>query len=255
MIPAAVAVFALLPAAAQAIPHWTSGMATIANGVKTPVVSWGGATNLSMETIGEVNCKIVGGGFVENIEGKGRGKTQALDYFECKAPACEVQVKEKFGVAGKLLVLTENLPEPDGTGKLGSVGWENELFEGKSATGGETSLRERIGVAWTVFPEGGQVGHESPIGMMRLTVECVLATTGSPVAEATFEGAQEPEIGEAFTENFNGMSAAHPSVVHFASAASGRLHSEAQPEEPQGTFAGNLKYLGYVSQSTIGAVK
>jgi YVTN family beta-propeller protein len=233
-------------------PHWTTGGSTIANGVKTPVVLFGGATNLAQETIGEINCKTVGGGFVENVEGQGRGKVQALARYECKAPACEAEVKEKFGVAGRAEITTENLPESTGAGKLGSEGWETELFDGKSATGGENSPREKIGETWSKFPEGGQEGHESPPGMMRFSIRCEIPSTKTPLVEAFYEGAVEPEIGEAFNGSFNGISALHPSQLGFFGETSGRLNSEKAGGEGQGYFTGSLKYLGYTNQSVIG---
>jgi YVTN family beta-propeller protein len=233
-------------------PHWTSGGSAIANAVKTPVVLFGGATNLAQQTIGEINCKTVGGGFVENVEGQGRGKVQALARWECKAPACEAEVKEKFGVAGRAEVTTENLPEPTVAGKPGSEGWETELFEGKSAAGGENSPREKIGETWTKFPEGGQEGHESPPGMMRFSIRCEIPSTKTPLVEAFYEGAVEPEIGEAFNGSFNGISALHPSELGFFGETSGRLNSEKAGGEGQGYFTGSLKYLGYTNQSVIG---
>jgi YVTN family beta-propeller protein len=234
-------------------PHWTSGGATIANGVKTPVVTFGGSTNLSQKSgVGEINCKGVGGGFVENVAGAGKGKSQASAFYECKAPQCEAQIKEKFGVAGRGEVRTEGLPQPTETGKPANEGWENELFEGKSATGGESTLRERIGTQWEKFPSGGQVGHASPEGMIRATVICSIPSLKMVAAEAIFEGALEPEVGEAFNGSFNGLSAAKPSEAHFAGAQTGSLHSEFAGE---GTNEGNVKYLGYNSQAVIGVSK
>jgi YVTN family beta-propeller protein len=234
-------------------PHWTSGGASIANGIKTPVVTFGGATNLGEKGgLGETNCKGVGGGFVENLGGRGTGKTLASAFYECKAPACEAEIKAKFGVAGRGEVRTENLPQPTKEKTLGGEGWSNELFEGASATGGEKTLRERIGTTWTGFPSGGQVGHASPEGMIRTTISCSIPSLKTVASEAIYEGALEPEVGEAFNGAFNGLSAAKPSEAHFAGMATGSLHSEAGGEI---FYEGNVKYLGYNSQAVIGVSK
>jgi hypothetical protein len=253
MIAATAVSFAIVPSVAQAIPHWTSGGAAIANGIKTPFVTFGGATNLENKSgIGSFNCKTVGGGFVENVGGVGRGKTQAFAYYECKAPSCEAEIKAKFGVAGRCEIRTENLPQPNQEKTTGNEGWENELFEGASATGGESTLRERIGMKWTAFPSGGQLGHASPEGMLRLTLQCAIPSTKTVVTEAVLEGAVEPEVGEAFSGSFNGTSALHPSEVNYAGSTTGSLHSELGGEAVN---EGKDKYLGYNSQAVIGAAK
>jgi hypothetical protein len=253
LVPVVAVVFAVVPSAAQAIPHWTSGGAAIANGVKTPAVTFGGSTNLSQKSaLGEINCKGVGGGFVENVAGAGKGKSQASAFYECKAPGCEAEIKAKFGVAGRGEVRTENLPQPNVEKTLGNEGWSNELFEGPSATGGESTLREKVGTTWAAFPSGGQVGHPSPEGMIRATVICSIPALKTVAVEAIFEGALEPEVGEAFSGSYNGTSAAKPSEAHFGAATTGSLHSETGGE---GVNEGNVKYLGYVSQAVLGAAK
>jgi hypothetical protein len=253
LVPAVAVAFAVVPSVAQAIPHWTSGGASIANGVKTPVVTFGGSTDLSQKSaVGEIHCKGVGGGFVENVAGTGKGKSQASAFYECKAPQCEAQIKEKFGVAGRGEVRTEGLPQPTEIGKVANEGWENELFEGASATGGESTLRERVGTKWEKFPSGGQAKGETPPGMIRATVICSIPALKAVAVEAIFEGALEPEVGEAFSGSYNGTSALHPSEAHFGEATTGSLHSEVGGE---GVNAGNVKYLGYVSQAVIGAAK
>lgn len=88
-----VAAFVLMPGAAQAAgPHWLKAGAVIKEGVKTPVLIHGGATNLSeMNNVGETNRKDAGGGTIENPAGDrpGIGTIDALGFYECKSAGCE----------------------------------------------------------------------------------------------------------------------------------------------------------------------
>jgi hypothetical protein len=233
--------------------HWYKNGALIPPGKTLPVLSFGGSTDVvQVSALGEIHCKNVGAGSAENPSGgsAGVGKTVASEFYSCVAPQCETAVKEKFGTTGRGAIRTENLPLP--IGPNGSEGWEEELL---AEAGSPASVRERVGLAWSSFPSGGQSGtgptHESPPGMMRLTVICAIPSLNTNAAEAIFEGALEPEVGEAAGGGLNGMSAAHPSGVRFAGTSTGVLHSETGGEL-SGT--GTTKYLGYTSQEVI-AVK
>jgi hypothetical protein len=237
----------------RAPEHWYRNGALLSPAKALPILSFGGSTDVvQVSALGEVHCKNVAAGSVENPSGGGAGvgKTVVAAYYSCAAPQCEAAVKEKFGTAGRGEIRTENLPNP--IGPNGSEGWEEELL---LEAGSPASVRERVGLAWSSFPSGGQSGtgatHESPPGMMRLTVICAIPSLNTTAAEAIFEGALEPEVGEAAGGGLNGMSAGHPSGVRFAGTSTGVLHSEAGGEL-SGT--GTTKYLGYTSQEVI-AVK
>jgi len=244
----AVAAFAVMPAAAQAIvPHWYKNAKIQAAGTPLQVVTFGGAANLKqISGLGEINCKGVGGGFDENPVGggAGTGKVQASEFYTCLAPQCEAQIKEKFGVSGRGEVRTENLPLPQFGGTKGAEGWNSKLFEG----GAPSSVRDEIGTPWTSFPSPNQKEGETPAGMIRATVLCTIPALKAVAVEAIFEGSLTPEIGEASSENLNGLSASKPSVSKFTGATSGALHSELAGE---GTNEGLVKYLGYNTQEIV----
>jgi hypothetical protein len=226
-------------------PHWYKSGALLTSGLSTPVFTAGTSTDLKLVSgIGEIHCKTVGGGVIENTAGGGFGKTQAESFYGCVAPTCESEVKAKFGVPGRGEIKAENLPE---AGETNSEGWESSLFE----TGSPLTSRITTGQEWTAFPSGGQKGHESPPGMERLDVICSAPSTHTHVSEAIFEGQLEPEIGEA-VENLNGTSAAHPSTMKFGGSASGSLHSEAGGT---GAVTGSVRYLGYTSLEVMSVGK
>jgi hypothetical protein len=233
--------------------HWYKNGVLLTAGKPVPILSFGGSKDVvQLSGLGEVHCQNVGAGSIENPSGGGAGVGKALasEYYSCVAPQCEAAVKEKFGTAGRGEIRTENLPLP--IGPNGSEGWEEELL---TEAGSPASIRERIGLPWSAFPSGGQSGsgptHESPPGMMRLTVICAIPSLNMVAAEAIFEGALEPEAGEAASENLDGLSAARPSLVKFPGPSGGVLHSEAAGELSSN---GTVKYLGYTSQEVI-AVK
>jgi hypothetical protein len=208
--------------------HWYRGGSKLAGGVKAPLVAWGGTTNVTISgPAGEFSCKAVAGGVVENpLSGNaGTGELAGFVMYECKAPQCEALVKEKFGVQGRGLAGGENVP------------WRMELFEG----GSPVSERMKLGEPFT--PPFG-----SPkAGEMRIKTVCEVAPTKTVVSTSVFEGEVQPEIGEA-AENFNGVSAAHPSQMKLTGASSGSLLSEGG----EATLTGALKYLGYTAQEVLG---
>jgi YVTN family beta-propeller protein len=210
--------------------HWYRGGAKLTGGLNAPIVAWGGTTNVAISSTatGEFVCKAVAGGVVENpLSGNaGTGEIQALQMYECKAPACEAAVKEKFGVQGRGLVGLENLP------------WHGELFEGGSPVFERLKLGEPFSLPFG-SPKAGE---------MRVKTVCEVAPTKAVFSTSVFEGEVQPEIGEAASENLNGISALHPSVMKFTGATSGSLNSEGG----EGTITGSLKYLGYTAQEVLG---
>jgi hypothetical protein len=243
----AILAFAVVPAAQAITPHWYKNGVIQKAGTPLQTVNYGGQTDLSqVSKIGEIHCKGVGGGFSENPVGGGAGvgKVQSSEFYQCVAPGCEAAASEK-GLKGKGEVNTENLPTP--TEANGSEGWESKLFEG----GTPNSVRTTIGLPWTAFPSPNQKEGTTPPGMIRATVICEFYPIKVTAIAAIFEGQLEPEIGEAASENLNGLSSAKPSVTKFAGASTGALHSEVGIE---GTNSGTVKTVGYVQQEVI-AVK
>jgi hypothetical protein len=238
----ALAAVAVMPVAAQAVtPHWYKSGAKLEAGTSEPIVTFGGEVNLSQtSSVGEINCRQVGGGSVENPVGGGAGigRTDSVEFFECKSPQCEAAIREKFGVEGRGTATTQN--NPAATQEPSAVGWNDELEE--STVAGVSSVREKIGEPFSTFKT------PSPPGMIRATIQCQVASTKTPVLEAVFEGELKPEIGVAKTANLNGNSAGVPSQFKFNFATTGTLHSK---EAGEGSAHGNLKYLGYFHQEVI----
>jgi hypothetical protein len=204
--------------------HWYQNGGPMTAGESVPIVMFGGETNLS---VSNGNCRTVGGGTVENPVGgaAGVGRTNSLAFYECKAPACEAEVRAKTGLEGRLTVTAEN--NPAATKEPAFPGWNDVLEE--STLGGVFSVREKIGEPFVTFKT------PSPPGMMRETDACIVAATGQVVAETVFEGELKPEIGPAKKGNLNGTTAGAPSQLKFNG-------------EP---YSGSLKYLGYNHQELI----
>jgi len=238
----AIVAFAVMPMAAQAATqHWYKNGSILPQGESEPVVTFGGSTNLSqISAIGEINCRGVGGGVIENPAGGGAGigKTNNSSFYECAAPECEKAVAEKFGTVGRGTATTQNTPSS--TKEPAFPGWTNVLEE--STVGGVSSIREKIGEPFVTFKT------PSPPGMIRATVNCEIAPTKTVIISAVFEGELKPEIGAAKTGNLNGTSGANPSKAKFNGASTGALHSEAGGE---GVNFGNVKFLGYNEQELI----
>jgi hypothetical protein len=235
----ALAAVAVMPVAAQAVtPHWYKSGAKLEAGTSEPIVTFGGEVNLSQtSSVGEINCRQVGGGSVENPVGGGAGigRTDSVEFFECKSPQCEAAIREKFGVEGRGTATTQN--NPAATQEPSAVGWNNELEE--SVVAGVSSIREKIGEPFVSFKT------PSPPGMIRATIECQIAPTKTTATAAVFEGELKPEIGNAKTGNLNGTSAGNPSLAKFSGASTGGLNSEAAGV---GTNTGITKFLGYFRQ-------
>jgi hypothetical protein len=222
------------------IYHWYKSNAKMAEGTVAPIVMFGGKTNLSQQLVGEVNCKTVLGGTVENPVGGGAGvgHTNAMAFYECKQETCEREVLAKTGLEGRERTMTANLPSS--SSEPAFPGWHDELEE--SVVAGVSSVREKIGEPWETFKT------PSPPGMLRETEICEVAPTKEVVGSFNYEGELKPEIGVAKTANLNGTKAAVPSRMKFNGASTGPLHSETGGE---GTDSGELKYLGYNEQEVM----
>jgi hypothetical protein len=242
-----IAALAVMPVAAQAVTqHWYKSGVVIPENEAVPVVWFGGETNLNQTSpgFGEVNCKTVGGGMIENgrVGQAGVGGMNAVAFYECKGPQCEAEILAKTGLAGRETVEAKNMPASiNGHPERRFVPWLMELEE--SIVAGVNSIRLKIGVPWP-----GVFNTPSPPGMIRLSDSCEIASTEVVVSEAIFEGELKPEIGAAKKGNLNGTSAAKPSAVRFEGASTGALHSAAAGE---GIYFNTLKYLGYNEQELI----
>jgi hypothetical protein len=238
----AIAAFAVMPVAAQAATqHWYQNATLATAGEEIPVVTFGNEENLSQTSgLGEINCKGVGGGVIDNPlgGGAGEGKSNASSFYECKSAKCEEEVLKATGVPGRGTATTSNAPSS--TKEPAFPGWTNILEE--STVGGVSSIREKIGEPFVTFKT------PSPPGMIRATVDCTVAPTGQVVSEAIFEGELKPEIGVAKTANLNGNSAGAPSQAKFNGESTGGLHS---PQGGVGTNKGNVKFEGYFHQEVI----
>ena len=109
------AVFAVMPAASQALPHVYKNGVIGAEGKKVREISWG-TLKLKNATLGEVECHNLFAGFAENPVGGGVaiGKVQAFSPYECASPSCLALGGKGIDVkAGKMPWLAEVLePKP-----------------------------------------------------------------------------------------------------------------------------------------------
>jgi hypothetical protein len=234
-------VLAVMPVAAQAATqHWYRSGSLLSEGESAPIVMFGGETNFSQHLFGEVNCRTVGGGTIENPVGGGPGvgKTNSLDSYECKAPQCEEDVLKQKGVLGRATITWQN--NPAATKEPAFPGWSDVLEE--STVGGVSSVREKIGEPFVTYKT------PSPPGMIREAATCEVPSTKEVAVTAISEGEYKPEIGVAKKGNLNGTSASKPSSARFEGESTGVLHSQVDGEGP--AFE-RLKYLGYNEQELI----
>jgi hypothetical protein len=238
-----------MPVAAQAVAqHWYSNAAKATEGEQIPVVWFGNEANLAQtgSSFGEVNCRTVGGGTIQNPGGGGAGvgSMDGVAFYECKAPKCEEEIFKTLGVEGRGYVEADNMPAAiNGHAEQRFVpfaGWAMLLEE--SIVAGVLSVRVKIGEPWTKFET------RSPAGMIRVRDECEIAATEQVgAAGPVFEGELKPEIGVAKTANLNGNSAGAPSQAKFNGVSTGELHSTSG----NAIYSDNLKYLGYFHQEVI----
>jgi len=153
---AIVASFAVMPGVAQAkekagkackasaggtcIPHWFKKPGErLTEGERLPVIGWGvqGANLKQKSAAGEINCKTVGSGIVENPVGStgateehfgisgpaGVGQSITASFYECVEPACEAAIAASplggLGFVGIGFAVGQNFP------------WNENLIEGK----------------------------------------------------------------------------------------------------------------------------
>jgi hypothetical protein len=237
-------VLAVMPVAAQAVTqHWYQNMVKATEGEEIPLVMFGNEVNVAQTSsmgFGEINCKGVSGGVVDNPVGGGggEGRTNSLAFYECKGEPCEKEILTKFGVLGHMTATTQNAP--GSTKEPAFPGWTNVLEE--STVEGVSSIREKIGEPFVTFKT------PSPPGMIRETVDCDIGPAGPVADEFISEGELKPEIGVAKAGNLNGTSASVPSVMKFSGASTGGLNGGPRNAV---TFQGNVKYLGYFHQEVI----
>jgi phosphodiesterase/alkaline phosphatase D-like protein len=210
--------------------NWYNTKKIVPAGTREVIFMSGGFTNASLtqtSALGEVSCKTVGFGIVENPAGgaAGVGSINGFGFYSCIAPKCEKEAEEQFGKPGHAAITALNLP------------WNQSLSEG----GTPRSVRDHIGV-----PFSGTFGSPSR-GEMDIRLVCEVAATGKQVTTANFEGQLEPEIGIG-TGASPGLNGSFPSELSFTGASSGALHSELGGE---GTFSGLLKYVGYASHTDL----
>jgi hypothetical protein len=241
----AIAAFAVMPAAAQAVTqHWYVSGTKATEGEQIPVVWFGNEINLGQTSgFGEVNCRTIGGGTIENPVGGGAGvgSMNALTFYECKGEQCEKAIFEKTGVLGVEFVEAKNIPASiNGHPERNTVPWRMLLEE--STVAGVTSVRLKIGETFIGFKK------PSPPGMIRVADSCDIPPEIEGGSPTEFEGELQPEIGVAKTGNLNGTSATAPSQAKFNGASTNELHSSSVSSA---TYLGNLKYLGYFHQELI----
>src|SRR5262249_27898842 len=186
-------------------------------GVAVPFVMFGGKVNLNQTSEfgnkGEVNCKVAGGGTIENLEG-GVGSLNALAFYDCKGPTCEKEVLEVTGLEGREWVEAVNMPASiNGHPERRFVGWSMRLIESEIA--GVFSVRLKIGEPFVKFET------PSPPAMIRVREGCEVVASEATFGEAIFEGELDPEIGLAKGGNLNGTSALKPSTMKFSAASTG----------------------------------
>jgi hypothetical protein len=168
-----IAAFAVLPAVAQAVPHWFKNAVKIPLGKKVQTITWGTAT-FTVPEIGVVTCKKADAENVENPASGGPGVDEMVIFvpYECANTHCPPPMEMR--------VESFKLP------------WHTELLE---PVAGEI-LHKTTGIklvfgCWAGPPTGP--GNVST------------AERGSPFFVLP------PSEGELEAKWFNGTSAAHPS--------------------------------------------
>lgn len=106
--------FAVMPAAAQA-GHWSKGGVLLKEGVVVQTVTWGTLTLHS--AAGELTCKNVDAGDIENPVGGGPGKDLGRVFvaYECIAPGCPAVIEVTAHKLPWPSVLVEGEPIRDET--------------------------------------------------------------------------------------------------------------------------------------------
>jgi hypothetical protein len=223
----AIAAFAVMPVAAQAVPHYLKNAKPLTAGAPgTPTIGWSTALTLSSPA-GIVSCQNAVGGEVSNPAGGGAGVGATLQFATWNCKQSSGECKSVPGVVETRVV---------GTSLVG----EKAVLLGAAGTGWPSELEE---------PEAGLIRNNTKTGSA--------AGAGKPVTGVKFEcyvgGAFAGEIvfyGSSTPKNVNGTSAAHPSKAEFG-PGSGEL--EALGGAVKGTTTGKVKFLGYEEQELITA--
>jgi hypothetical protein len=207
----AVAAFAVLPVAAQAVPHYYVNGAKLKEGTafaKTSVL-WGTITLKGTQgnPVGHVTCHTAAAGTLFNPTGGGAGEGLTQQY----APfACEQELICPTKTTSEALV-AENLP------------WANVLTEEVAGT----IRQETTGVKLDLVCREGTV----IIGEPRFAV-------------APAERGPRPKAVE-------GTEALHPGIREFDTPGSGELELEGSSNGVHVRFEGAVKLLGYNAQELI----
>jgi hypothetical protein len=117
-----IAVLAVMPAAAQAVPHWYSNKVILPEETGAPgaegkdIIAWGTLV-LETKTVGIITCLNEFGGDAYNPVGggAGEGKVDAYAVWDCTNELCESTFKSKQEIV------------PEGLDKFGE--WETKLTE------------------------------------------------------------------------------------------------------------------------------
>jgi len=209
----AIVVFAVMPAAAQAAPHWFKNGAILEEGELgdssssgLDTIAWGTLT-LGNPTLGALKCENIFAGDAKNPTGGGAGQASVDSFtpFDCTSAPCE-------GAGGHLEVI------PEGLTKFGE--WTAELVE----EGGVIKLK---------------TGNKEEASKTKIQFEVICAAAAIAIK---FHGELSPKA-----DNGSEIGVA-PSKLTF-SAASGTLESTAGP----GEVTGKLKSMGYEGQELITA--
>jgi hypothetical protein len=100
----AIAAFAVMPAAAQAVPHWYKSGVLLKEGQRVQTITWGTVSIIT--AVGNFICKKSNAEDIENPIGGGPGVDRMVlfDLYECVAPGCPLETRVE---AFKLPWLTE----------------------------------------------------------------------------------------------------------------------------------------------------
>jgi hypothetical protein len=209
----AIVAFAVMPAAAQAAPHFYKnhvGLPAESGGPGAEgldIMAWGKLV-LETKTIGTITCQNEFGGDAYNPEGPegaapGEGKVDAYAVYDCTNEDCEVALKSKMEIV------------PEGLNKFGE--WETKLIEPEA---GVIRLKS-----------GNQI-PESPT-QIKFLIACPPAGLGE---------IKTPSRGELTPKLKNGtLIGSAPSKIEFG-VGSGELELAGVKE---GKVNGSLKAMGY----------
>ena len=224
----AVAAFAVMPVAAQAVGHYYSNGLKIAEGSKKTVIAWGTITLAGVKggTLpNHITCHNAAGGTIENPVGgtAGVGATEVFVAYQCE--------QENVCPAGTAGRATAEKIVNNATPPAVSTGWPNVLSEPSVGLWRTESSRVKVDIGCWLLTEpetrgGGE--HFVEIGGFGTETAGLL---------------QKPETHK-------GTNAAHPGGVVFG-VGSGELQGEAAGEALTGKTEGEVKTLGYLNQELI----